>query len=757
VSDELIDDYQAPEDSDVAERARLTQLWHVADDAITAGLDVMPAAVWPRSDGTLAKAPLLAHGHLDAHHERQLIRQQLLDPPHVPDGVPDDFDIVVGCLPGSGGFVVLDCDVKSGKAGLDSLQRLLGQHGHFLTAAWQSPSGGINVLLRKPTDARYSNSSPWTAIDVRADGGWVVAPGTQCRWGAWVWGEHKSAPMSYVTASALPSGMAEQLKPSSQPGRRATNAATVAFIEASPSESTLPVMQRFAQQLDEFRHATDGSRHDALVRIVSWAYGMHALDLRDATARIRDVWLELTGGERREDEVAEVACWVVGQERGKRQSAPGTTSLLPDEFWSRSRHAVVRDAAQLVDVSAEALMLGVCAAVAAHIPPAVGLRGPRRGTADLLVCVVGPPGDGKGEVLDRSHQLVKLPADATLDRLGTSQGLVKRGYKRNPDLDARATQPYVRREGAIVVRCDEISSFAGRTRNGTPQGDDLLGTLKSAVSGEGLGGGFAGDDKNLPLHAGTYRLVGVLGIAPDKATPLFGDLGGGFPERLLFAYVAGDDDGSPVDERRAVDAARPCDPIAWTPPPLLPGREWFETDPAVLAEIATGRRSRRRSTPDPYAAHHDLLRHKLAAVLAYLDGRWGISADDWRLAGMLVVVSVAARTRLLDDIAAEAERWDEWRRNRAAKAEVAKVRAVREDEEAARLTRVVDRARDLVSKVAAEPGISPADLRRKIRHTNRDEVEPALDHAVEMGWLVVTELPGQGEARRAVTLGPLKP
>jgi hypothetical protein len=401
-------------------------------------------------------------------------------------------------------------------------------------------------------------------------------------------------------------------------------------------------------------------------------------------------------------------------------------------------------------------MLGVCAAVAAHVPPAVRLPGPRLGTVDLLVSVVGPPGDGKGTVLDRALQLVPLPKDATLAALGTSQGLVKRGYQRNPDLDDRKTNPMVRRHGAIFVRSDEVSSFVGRM-SGTA-GEELLGTLKSAVSGEGLGGGYAGDDKNLRLDPGTYRVVGVLGIAPDKAKPLFGDLGGGFPERLLFAYVAADDDGSDLDDRAVADAARPCRPIPWSPPALAPGRERFSTDEAILTEMARHRAERRRAEhPDPWAAHHDLLRHKLAAVLAFLDGRWDVSLADWQLAGGLADVSAAARARLLAAIDAEERREDQRRNRRVAATEVAKVRAVREDAEAVRLTRIVDRARDLVAKVDAEPGISRADLRKKLASTNRAEFDPALDHAVEMRWLVVEERPGQGEARRAVTLGPVKP
>jgi hypothetical protein len=92
----------------------------------------------------------------------------------------------------------------------------------------------------------------------------------------------------------------------------------VAFIEASTHESSLAAMQAFAAELQRFGQATVGSRHDAMLRIISWAFAMNALDLRTALAQIKTAWLALTAGEGREDEVTDVATWVVGQEQAKR-------------------------------------------------------------------------------------------------------------------------------------------------------------------------------------------------------------------------------------------------------------------------------------------------------------------------------------------------------------------------------------------------------------------------------------------------------
>ena len=135
----------------------------------------------------------------------------------------------------------------------------------------------------------------------------------------------------YAQATLIPPAMAALLRAPSQPGRKATSAETVAFIEASTENTTMPVMQKFNAELQQFRGAGTGSRHDALVHIVGWSFGMEYLDLRWAMERIKAEWLALTAGEGREDEVGVVACWVVGRESTKRgeqaQADPGTDEV----------------------------------------------------------------------------------------------------------------------------------------------------------------------------------------------------------------------------------------------------------------------------------------------------------------------------------------------------------------------------------------------------------------------------------------------
>jgi hypothetical protein len=309
-------DESAREDAqDIEDRDQLARAIAAADSAIDAGIPCMVALVWRRSDGTVGKIPGTAHGHIDAHCDKQRIRAQLATP-YVPRGTPDNYEIVVAMCPGPGGYVVLDADVKHGKGGRTVLANLDKQHGPFVTSAWKSPSGGVNVLLRKPVGAQYGNASPWASIDIRADAGWVVAPGQRCAGGEWRW-----IAGGFESVSELPGEMAAQLSLPTGPGRQATNSEMLDFIGRSPEEPTLPVANAFGEQLALLESARNGSRHSSLMSLAGWCGGMNALPLRWALDEIQRVWLTVCPEVERRNEPLDVFAWVVGKEIDKRGSA----------------------------------------------------------------------------------------------------------------------------------------------------------------------------------------------------------------------------------------------------------------------------------------------------------------------------------------------------------------------------------------------------------------------------------------------------
>src|SRR5665647_1464373 len=88
-------------------------------------------------------------------------------------------DAGVAIATGAAGLVVIDVDVKDGRAGLENWLTLVAELGPELedTAMVRTPSGGLHAYFR--TGARELSTSAGTVapgIDVRAQGGYVIAP-----------------------------------------------------------------------------------------------------------------------------------------------------------------------------------------------------------------------------------------------------------------------------------------------------------------------------------------------------------------------------------------------------------------------------------------------------------------------------------------------------------------------------------------------------------------------------------------------------
>ncbi len=117
------------------------------------------------------KNPLTANGFKDASSDEQVI-----------NGWWDKYpDANIGLPTGRvNNLVVVDVDVKNDAGGMDSLQQLLEECGEFDTRVVHTPSGGLHYYFSYPQDEEIikcrTNLRP--GIDIRADGGYVVAPGS---------------------------------------------------------------------------------------------------------------------------------------------------------------------------------------------------------------------------------------------------------------------------------------------------------------------------------------------------------------------------------------------------------------------------------------------------------------------------------------------------------------------------------------------------------------------------------------------------
>lgn len=434
---------------------------------------------------------------------------------------------------------------------------------------------------------------------------------------------------------------------------------------------------------------------------------------------------------------------------------------LPERFWERPAHATIRDAALLIGVSPEAMAVTVIAVVAAHVPPVLVFPGKRRGVPNLLTAIVGPPGKGKGTVLDRALELVPPPGSAKKYKPGTAQGLVK-AFHRATTKAERDADPglamFVRHPDPVILRVDEVAKFTATTGKDT-NGQNLLAEIKSAVFGEALGQTVATDEKNLQCAERSYRLVGLLGVAPGIAGPLFDDVDGGLPQRVLFANLLRDDQEpapalGPFDDLATDDVVAdgggqyvPLPPIRWTPP-AVNGRQSFADSRRVAERVAVLLRARW----DLLDAHVPYLTHAVAVVLAYFDGRWTVQPADLTLAGDVVAVSRATRTKLLAGLARSAATGNKKKAEARRDEAVATASAVRA--EVLDLERL-DYARRIVADVrewTTEYGKAPSvrDLYR-----NKNDVGAwrlAFEEATGRGWLreEPQETGVKGTTRRAV-------
>jgi hypothetical protein len=90
-------------------------------------------------------------------------------------------DALVGIPCGHANIVVIDCDVRDGKQGVKNFEALEHKYGRIQGAVRvKTVSGGLHIIVQKPAGAAIGNSPGGLPpdIDVRGDGGYIIAPGT---------------------------------------------------------------------------------------------------------------------------------------------------------------------------------------------------------------------------------------------------------------------------------------------------------------------------------------------------------------------------------------------------------------------------------------------------------------------------------------------------------------------------------------------------------------------------------------------------
>ncbi len=131
---------------------------------IDGGLEIFPC------NGN-KKTPLTKHGFKDASADKQLINDWWNKHPDANIGLP------TGRI---NNLVVVDVDVKNDAGGWESFERLTYEVGLFNTMTVKTPSGGVHFYFKYPkdVDAIKNRVNFRPGIDIRADGGYVIAPGS---------------------------------------------------------------------------------------------------------------------------------------------------------------------------------------------------------------------------------------------------------------------------------------------------------------------------------------------------------------------------------------------------------------------------------------------------------------------------------------------------------------------------------------------------------------------------------------------------
>lgn len=226
------------------------------------------APVFPLLPGE--KKPLTAHGFHDATTDTTQVESWWHDTPQAN----------IGIATGAAGLVVLDIDVKNGAPGDASWAAIVAEHPELEdTRVARTPSGGRHYYFRGNGDRiRSSVSKLAPGIDVRAEGGYVVAPGSETAEGRYEW-------LSKRPPAKLPAWLAERLRTAErEPVPATADTVPVGRRNEHLAELAITMRRRFgsgeaaiaAALLEENKRCAAGGLAEAEVRAMATRIAAYA-------------------------------------------------------------------------------------------------------------------------------------------------------------------------------------------------------------------------------------------------------------------------------------------------------------------------------------------------------------------------------------------------------------------------------------------------------------------------------------------------
>lgn len=353
---------------------------------------------------------------------------------------------------------------------------------------------------------------------------------------------------------------------------------------------------------------------------------------------------------------------------------------LPEDFWgARERFHRIRQAAWRNGASGDVALLTVLCRCSAMVSPKLVFDlGRGEGSLNLFGGAIGPTGAGKSMSVEAGQGIVIAPAylvdqDGEIDPdkfkdgipLGTGEGLAEAYMgtieRETGEVHQRATGRHgkgdpvtervrgqVRQNAFYYLDEGEALTKMMRERQGATIGQ----ALRTAWIGGPLGQQNARDETTRLIRRRAYALGIVIGYQPHTVQDLLADGGPGTPQRFLWS--------SATDPRLPLarpDAPRPF----WLPLSDDNGRPvtGIITGPQWIADELWARRVDIVHGTEQVAeldSHVDLMRCKLAALLAVIDGRMEVVDEDWQLGGVIWATSCAIRDRMVEFGRREARR-----------------------------------------------------------------------------------------------------
>lgn len=435
---------------------------------------------------------------------------------------------------------------------------------------------------------------------------------------------------------------------------------------------------------------------------------------------------------------------------------------LPEEFWAaRPILQHIRQAAHSRGRSADLVLGMVLARTAAMLPHTMRLdTGLGLASGNLYVAAIGPSGAGKTAGFAVAYDLLECPKylaaeNAHLLRdgtpLGSGEGLAEAFYgtateeqlnEKTRDVKTVKVRKQVRHNAFMYV--DEGESL---TKTIERAGATIGPTLRSAWIGETLGQANAREETTRIVPRGSYSLGVVIGYQRSTAQPLLADTAAGTPQRFLWLS--------------ATDPAIPDSRTDWPGTIALhldndygtqfiastyPAQGGIDFADSIKDEVWTDNRARARgeSSHDEHDSHTLLMRCKVAALLAVLDGRFHVDTQDWDLAQQVWTTSSAVRADLVAYGLTEAR----LRAERADQAAVIRNNRLKDGEDERERQVIMKCAQSIARKVhnpqmwkvnsiGERLGVSESQAKQALEGTKkRDYGKYAIEYAIEQGWIV---------------------